>query len=54
MLLLTQAGCLKQMLFLGYLIGGPPSIEPDFDRNAKKSMTGKDVTVAVVCTRRWK
>lgn len=46
---LTFAGCLKEMLFLGYLIGGPPSIEPDFDTMTKKSMTDKDVTVAVVC-----
>ncbi len=46
---LTQAGCLKEMLFLGYLIGGPPSIEPDFDIMTKKSMTAKDVTIAVVC-----
>ena len=46
---LTLAGCLKQLVMLGYLIGGPPSIEPDFDMMTKKSMTAKDVTVAVVC-----
>ena len=46
---LTLAGCLKQIVMLGYLIGGPPSIEPDFDMMTKKSMTAKDVTVAVVC-----
>ncbi len=46
---LTSSGCLQEMLFLGYLIGGPPSIEPDFDRQTGKSMTDKDVTVAVIC-----
>lgn len=45
----TLTGCLKPLIMLGYLIGGPPSIEPDFDIMAKKSMTQKDVTVAVVC-----
>ncbi len=28
---------------------GPPSIEPDFDSMTKKSMTAKEVTVAVIC-----
>ncbi|GAB4142973.1 MAG: hypothetical protein Tsb009_13740 [Planctomycetaceae bacterium] len=42
-------GCLKQMLFWGYLIGGPPSIEPDFEKMTKESLTDPDVTVAVVC-----
>ena len=37
------------MLILGYLIGGPPSVEPDFDKETKECMTDKDVTVAVVC-----
>ncbi len=46
---LTLTGCLKPLILLGYLIGGPPSIEPDFDVNTKKSMTAKDVKVAVVC-----
>jgi hypothetical protein len=46
--LTTQAGC-TYVLFLGYLIGGPPSIEPAFDAETKESMTAKDVTVAVVC-----
>ncbi len=45
-LLLT--GC-NYFVLLGYLIGGPPSIEPDFDSMTKKSFTDKDVTVAVVC-----
>ncbi len=42
-------GCLKPLIFFGYLLGGPPSIEPDFDLMTKKSMTAKDITVAVVC-----
>ena len=41
-------GC-SYALFLGYLIGGPPSIEPEFDAQTNESMTDKDVTVAVVC-----
>ena len=42
------SGC-SYAILLGYLIGGPPSIEPDFDVMTKKSMTDNDVTVAVVC-----
>ena len=34
---------------LGYLIGGPPSVEAEFDAQTKESMSDKDVTVAVVC-----
>ena len=41
-------GC-NYLLFAGYLIGGPPSIEPAFDAETGLSMTDKDVTVAVVC-----
>lgn len=48
-LALPCLGCLKQMLFLGYLIGGPPMVEPDYDKRTGKSLTDKDVTVAVVC-----
>ncbi len=36
-------------MILGYLIGGPPSIEPDFDKETGISLQGKDKTVAVVC-----
>lgn len=46
---LTCTGCLKPLIVWGYLLGGPPSIEPDFDRMTQKSMTDKDATVAVVC-----
>ncbi|PJF33101.1 MAG: hypothetical protein CUN57_03035, partial [Phototrophicales bacterium] len=33
----------------GYLIGGPPSVEPDFEKETRKSLTDYNVTVAVVC-----
>ncbi len=46
--LLLLSGC-NYVLLLGYLIGGPPSIEPDFDSATNKSLTDKDVKVAVVC-----
>ena len=41
-------GC-NYVVGLGYLLGGPPSIEPDFDRMTNKSLSDKDVTVAVAC-----
>ena len=44
----TSSGC-NYAILAGYLIGGPPSIEPDFELMTKKSMTDKDVVVAVVC-----
>ena len=47
--MLSVSGCLKEILFLGLLVGGPPSIEPDFDKWTKSSMTDKGVTVVVVC-----
>lgn len=42
------SGC-AQFVLLGYLIGGPPSIEPAFDAETKKSLAGKDNRIAVVC-----
>jgi hypothetical protein len=42
------SGC-NYIILAGYLIGGPPSIEPEFDAMTKKSMTDKDVTTLVVC-----
>lgn len=42
------AGC-KQLILLMYLIGGPPSIEPEFDKQTGKSLTDYGVLVAVVC-----
>ncbi|HET6425531.1 MAG TPA: hypothetical protein VFG20_17715 [Planctomycetaceae bacterium] len=47
-LCLPLSGC-SYVLFLGYLIGGPPSVEPPFDSETKECMTDKDVTVAVIC-----
>jgi hypothetical protein len=47
-LLTTTSGC-NYIVLLGYLIGGPPSIEPDFDAVTTESLTDKDVIVAVVC-----
>jgi hypothetical protein len=44
----SLSGC-SYFLFLGLLIGGPPTVEPEFDKQTKESMTDKDVTVAVVC-----
>ena len=41
-------GC-SQFVLLSYIIGGPPSIEPDFDAETGLSLQGKDTTVAVVC-----
>ena len=40
------AGC-NYVVLLGYLIGGPPSIEPEYDSMTGNSMTSKDVVVAV-------
>lgn len=42
------SGC-RVGLLLGLLIAGPPTVEPEFDKQTKESMTDKDVTVAVVC-----
>ena len=41
-------GC-NYFVGIGYLLGGPPSIEPDFDRMTNLSLTDKDVIVAVAC-----
>ncbi|MGE0378634.1 MAG: hypothetical protein AB7I48_11945 [Planctomycetaceae bacterium] len=46
--LCTLPGC-AQFVLLGYLLGGPPSIEPEFDAETKKSLSGKDNRIAVVC-----
>ncbi|MBW3542788.1 MAG: hypothetical protein KY476_21205 [Planctomycetes bacterium] len=44
----AAAGC-NYMIMAGYLLGGPPSIDPDFDRETGHCMTDEGVTVAVVC-----
>ncbi len=41
-------GC-NYFIALGYLIGGPPQIEPLFEKETKKSFTDRDIQVAVVC-----
>ena len=45
---LVLPGCAQSVL-LGYLIGGPPSIEPDFDAQTGLSFTDENIVVAVVC-----
>lgn len=45
---LLTCGC-NYVIGLGYLIGGPPSVEPDFDKMTNKSLTDEAVVVAVVC-----
>ena len=46
--ILSASGC-NYLILVGYLIGGPPSIQPDFDKLTKESLTDKGVKVAVVC-----
>ncbi|MBX3442930.1 MAG: hypothetical protein KF774_11030 [Planctomyces sp.] len=46
--MLLNGGC-AHFVLLGYLLGGPPSIEPDFDAETGLSMSKSGVTVAVVC-----
>ncbi|MDA0283527.1 MAG: hypothetical protein O3B13_09920 [Planctomycetota bacterium] len=44
----ATSGC-NYIVLLGYLIGGPPSIEPDYDAMTGNSMTDSGIVVAVVC-----
>jgi len=44
----SASGC-NYVVLVGYLIGGPPSIQPDFDKLTKESLTDKGVKVAIVC-----
>lgn len=48
LLLLTIPGC-NYFILLGYLIGGPPQLEPLFEKETNKSFTDRNVRVAVVC-----
>ena len=48
LLLVPSSGC-NVVLLLGYLIGGPPSIEPDFDKQVGKSLKGKKHRILVLC-----
>jgi hypothetical protein len=41
-------GCNMFILF-GYLLGGPPSIEPDFDTQTKKSLSEEEKKVLILC-----
>ena len=41
-------GC-NAVILLGYLIGGPPSIEPDFDKQTGKSLAAKGKIILVYC-----
>jgi len=42
------SGC-NYLVFFGYLIGGPPQLEPIFEKKTGKSFTDHEVRVAVVC-----
>lgn len=42
------SGC-NYLILLGYLIGGPPSIAPDYDEMTGHSFTNPGVVVAVAC-----
>lgn len=48
-LAVASTGCLRHLLLIGLLVGGPPSVEPDFDAATGLSMTARNVSVAVVC-----
>lgn len=50
-LLLATVSCTgcNVVLLLGYLIGGPPSIEPDFEKQTKKSLSSRNTRVLVYC-----
>ena len=47
LILLWASGC-QQFIVLSYLLGGPPSIEPDFDTQTNESLSKPGVKVAVV------
>lgn len=47
-LLIAIPGC-NYFILLGYLIGGPPQLEPLFEKETHKSFTDRNVRVAVVC-----
>lgn len=46
--LLTASGC-AQFTLLGYLLGGPPSIEPDFDKETGEGLDNPEYNIAVIC-----
>jgi len=44
----AQSGCQPFML-LGYLLGGPPSTDPDFHQKTKQTLEGKNKVTLVYC-----
>lgn len=46
-LLTCLSGC-QYLVIFGYLIGGPPQLEPSFEKETKQSFTDRGVQVAVV------
>lgn len=46
-MLLSLCGC-NYFILLGYLIGGPPQLEPLFEKETGKSFTDRNVRVAVM------
>lgn len=46
--LLGASGC-NYFILLGYLIGGPPQLQPLFEAETNQSFTDRNVKVAVVC-----
>jgi hypothetical protein len=44
----SLCGC-QQLAVLGFILGGPPSIEPEFDKETGQGLDHPDKTVAVVC-----
>ena len=48
LLLSCTAGC-NYFVMLGYLIGGPPQLEPIFEKETNRSLTDLGERVAVVC-----
>lgn len=46
--LLIMPGC-NYFILLGYLIGGPPQLQPLFEKETNKSFTDRNIRVAVVC-----
>jgi hypothetical protein len=47
-LTLAQSGC-QAVVLLGYLIGGPPSTDPDFHQKTKQTLADKTKVVLVYC-----
>ena len=48
LMLSCLCGC-NYLIFFGYLIGGPPQLEPVFEKQTNKSFTDHGVRVVVVC-----